>query len=240
MADKKLSLPTRKNIRDNEEKKKEHLARIEATTGKGGVEFTIKDDIQVAEQLASKGYADRMGEIFYDSYLNQLAEAVEKACKDNDAKEAFLNTWTTNKITFELDQKAQNYQQITFVNGDLCMACQPSNIWSNISNLGQDIEGRLTSTFAGESLSLKSAANLREYAPKREEHLGAIATATGKSNVEFFFKNLKAVDAALSSRGYDNRPGEIFFSSYLEHLAGSLAKLCDNEHAKTSLNQKWT
>lgn len=240
MADKKLSLPTRKNLRDNEDKKKEHLARIEAATGKSGLEFTIKDDIKVAEQLATNGYADRIGEVFYDAYLAQLAEAIEKNTKDSAAKDALNGTWTTNKINFELDAKAEGYQQIKFPNGELTMSCQPGYIWTNISYLGNDIESRLTSDFAGATLSLKSAANLREYAPKRDEFCAAIAATTGKSSVEFTFTDIKLMDAEVAKKGYENRLGEVFFNSYLQQLSESLTRLCANEAAKAALNQKWT
>jgi len=239
MAD-KLSLPTRKNLRDNEEKKKGHLGRIEAASGKTGVEFTIKDDIKVANQLATNGYTDRIGEVFYEAYLNQLAEAIEKLCVDPDNKAALGGSWTSNKIVFEMDEKAEGYQQTTFVNGELRMACKPSNIWTNISYLGNDIEGRLTSGFGGEVLPLKSSSNLRQNVEKMNEHLATIATATGKSGLEFGFKDIKAVDAQLKKNGYEHRIGEVFYATYLQYLAECLTKLCADEFSKTALNQKWT
>jgi len=239
MAYKKLTLPTRKNLRDNEEKKKGHLERIEQATGKTGVEFTIKNDIAVAETLAANGYADRIGEIFYDSYLNQLADQLTKLCSDPDNKAALGGSWTTNKIVFETDEKAENYQQTTFVNGDLRMACKNSNIWSNLSYLGDDIQGRLTSPYGGEVLPLKSAANLRQHLEKTNEHLATIATASGKSGLEFSFKDIKAVDAQLKKNGYENRVGEIQ-TTYLQNLADFLTPMCADAAAKTALNQKWT
>jgi len=239
MADKKLSLPTRKNMRDNEEKKKAHIERIEKATGKTGIEFTINNDIAVAETLAANRYADRIGEIFYDSYLNQLADSLIKLCADADNKDALGGSWTSNKMYFETDEKAEGYQQVTFVNGDLRMACKASNIWTNLSNLGNDIAGRLTSPYAGEVLPLKSAANLRKHLEKTNEYLGTIGTVTGKSGVEFTFKDIKAVDAQLLKNNYANRIGEIQ-TTYLENLVASLTKLCADATAKTSLNQKWT
>jgi len=238
MADKKLSLPTRKNMRDHEEKKKAHLEHIEKATGKTGVEFAINNDIAVAETLAANRYADRIGEIFYDSYLNQLAESLTKLCADEDNKTALGGSWTSNKIYFETDEKAEGYQQTTFVNGDLRIACKSSHIWSNLSNLGNDIPGRLTSPYAGEVLPLKSAANLRKHLEKTNEHLATIGTVTGKSGVEFGFKDIKAVDIQLK-KSYENRIGEIQ-TTYLQNLAESLTKLCADAAAKTALNQKWT
>jgi len=240
MADKKLSLPTRKNLRDNEEKKKANLERIEKASGKSGVEFTIKNDIAVAEKLATNGYTDRIGEIFYDAYLSQLSDAIEKLCADADNKAALGGAWTSNKIFFETDEKTEGYQQVTFVDGDLRMACKGGNIWSNLSYLGADIESRLTSPFGGEVLSLKSASNLRQHVEKRDEYLATIATATGKSGLEFNFKDVKGLDAQLKKNGYENRIGEVFYGNYLQYLAEYLTKFCADEFSKTAINQKWT
>jgi len=239
MSDKKLSLNTRKNLRDHEEKKKEHLAAIEQLTGKTGVEFTIKNDIAVAEQLDKNGYTDRMGEVFYDAYLSALKDSLQKLLVDDASKAALNGSWTSNKIIFELDEKAEGYQETTFPNGDLRMACKGSNIWTNISYLGDDILGRLNSPYAGEVLSLKSAADLRKYEEQEKEHLASIEKATGKTGLEFSFKNIKAVDAQLNKNGYNNRIGEVFYDAYLRQLAETLTKLCENEEAKTSLNRKW-
>jgi len=226
-------------MRDNEEKKKANLERIEQASGKSGVEFTIHKDVDVAETLAKNGYADRIGEIFYESYLGQLADSLTKLCSDADNKAALGGSWTSNKIYFETDEKAEGYQQTTFVNGDLRMACKSSNIWTNISYLGEDIQGRLTSPYGGEVLPLKSAANLREHVEKMKEHLATIESATGKSGLEFAFKDIKAVDAQLHKNGYAHRVGEIQ-STYLQNLAEFLTPMCADANAKTALNQKWT
>jgi len=190
--------------------------------------------------LAKNGYTDRIGEIFYDAYLNQLAGAIETLCKDEDNKAALGGAWTSNKIFFETDEKAEGYQQVSFVDGDLRMACKGGNIWTNLSYLGGDIEGRLTSPFAGEVLPLKSASNLRQHSEKRDEYLASIATVTGKSGLEFSFKDIKALDAQLKKNGYENRMGEVFYGNYLQYLNDYLKKFCADEFAKTALNQKWT
>lgn len=240
MADKKLSLPTRKNLRDNEENKKTNLARIEAASGKTGVEFIIKNDIAVAEALDKNGYTDRLGEVFYQAYLSQLADVIEKLCADANNKAALGGSWTSNKIYFETDEKTEGYQHTSFVNGDIRLACKSSNIWTNLSYLGADIEGRLLSPYAGEVLPLKTAGDLRANEEKKTEYLNAIATATGKSGLEFSFKDIKAVDEQLKKNGYENRLGEVFYANYLQYLSEYLVKLCADEHAKAALNQKWT
>jgi len=168
-----------------------------------------------------------------------LADALTKLCSDDDSKAALGGSWTSNKIFFETDEKAEGYQQCTFVNVDLRLACKNSNIWTNISYLGDDIQGRLTSPYAGAVLPLKSAANLREHAEKTSEHLATIANATGKSGLEFSFKDIKGVDAQLHKNGYAHRIGEIQVT-YLQNLADFLTTLCADANAKTALNQKWT
>jgi hypothetical protein len=98
----------------------------------------------------------------------------------------------------------------------------------------------LTSPYGGEVLSLKTASNLRQNDEKKNENLAAIATATGKSGLEFSFKDIKAVDATLAKNGYENRMGEVFYANYLQYLAESLTKLCADPTSKAAVNQKWT
>jgi hypothetical protein len=141
---------------------------------------------------------------------------------------------------FETDEKAEGYQQTTFVGGDLRMACKKSNIWTNVSYIGGDLEAQLASPYAGEVLPLKSANNLRQNEEKMVEYLKAIEAATGKCGLEFSFRDIKALDAQLKKNGYENRIGEVFYANYLQYLADYLGKFCANEYAKTALNQKWT
>jgi len=240
-AEKKLSLGTRKNLRDNEEKKKEHLTKLESVTGKTGLTFAFKDDVAVAEQLAKSGYSDRLGEIFYHNYLNQLEESFTKLCASDHAKSALQRKWTSSAIIFELDAKAEGYQQITFPSGDLRMACKPDNIWTNITRLGEDVEGQLTSDAAGVTLSLKYANNIRDYEEKAAGFLADIGTAVGRSGaVTFVVEDVKAVDAQLNKSGYANRLGEIIWGAYLEQLSGKLTKLCGDDMVKEAIGASFS
>lgn len=240
MAEKKVSLATRKNIRDNEEKKKENLGKIEGVTGKTGLEFAWKDEVAVAEALAKNGYADRIGEIFFDSYLSQLADALGTFCQNDDNKAALNAIWKTKKILFEIDEKAEGYQQITFPNGDLRMAAKAGNIWTNIGELGGDLASRMQATYGGTALALTGSKNLKEYEGKRDEYLQTIGAAVGRTGLEFVFKDLKALDAQMKKNGYEDRLGEVFYGSYLQQLAEFVTKLCENDQAKEAFARKWT
>jgi len=157
-------------------------------------------------------------------------------CADEHAKSALQRKWTTNKIFYETDAKAEGYQQITFPNGDLRMSSKPENIWTNISRLGEDVTAQLTSDAAGVTLSLKSAKNIRDYEEKAAGHLANIGTAIGRGGpVTFVVEDVKAVDAATIKNGYANRLGEIIWGAYLENLSNQLTKLCKDDMVKEAI-----
>lgn len=237
MAEKKLSLPARKNLRDNEEKKKENLTRIEGITGKSSVEFALKDEVKVAEALAKNGYTDRLGEIFYSSYLEQLAECLEKLCDNPHTKSALNQKWVSNKIYFEIDEKAPSYQNVDFPKGDLRIFCTSDRVWSNLGELGAEIPLLLTSEVFGASLSLKSSQNIRKYEEEGKAQLAAIGAAIGRGGpVNFVVEDIKAVDAAINKAGgYDNKIGEIIWGSYLTSLAEKLTSLCADDMVKEAI-----
>jgi len=231
-----LPLKSSNNLRENVEKMQQYLDAIGTATGKTGLEFSFKDIKGVDAQLKKNGYEFRIGEIFYANYLSQLSSWLTTFCENEHAKAALNRKWVTNKLFFETDVKAEGYQQVTFPNGDLRMACQPGNIWTNISYLGENIPDQLTSDVKGVTLSLKSAQNIREYEEKAAGYLAQIGTALGRGGpVNFVVEDLKAVDAALNKNGYNNRVGEVIWGAYLEQISSKLTSLCGDDLVKESV-----
>eukprot|EP01129_Flabellula_baltica_P000234 TRINITY_DN10274_c0_g1_i1.p1 TRINITY_DN10274_c0_g1~~TRINITY_DN10274_c0_g1_i1.p1 ORF type:complete len:143 (-),score=27.66 TRINITY_DN10274_c0_g1_i1:43-471(-) len=130
----KFSLATRKNMRDYQEQKEINLARIASCTGKSEVVFEM-DEHEVDAALDAKGYSGRLGEIIWSVRLGLLADRLEEFCTDELNLEVLLESWTSNKVTFVLDENCPNYQQCAVVDGNLQMTCKPSNIWTNIDQL---------------------------------------------------------------------------------------------------------
>ena len=68
--DKNLPLALRKDLRDNEASLNKNLERIAAVTGK---KFTFEADYAEVNKKIDTSYQNRLGEIFYTSYLDALA-----------------------------------------------------------------------------------------------------------------------------------------------------------------------
>jgi len=236
-----LPLNGSKNLKEYEDKRDEYLRTIGGAVGRNGLEFVFKDLKALDAQMKKNGYADRIGEVFFGSYLQQLSEFVTKLCENDQSKEAFARKWTSSKIVFEMDAKAQGYQEITFPNGDLRIACKPDNIWTNIGQLGDGVVDQLTSTILNVTLALKSAQNIREYDEKAQGYLAQIGTAIGRSGpVTFTVEDIKAVDAALNKNGYNNRLGEVIWGSYLEQISSKLTSLCGDDMVKEAIGASFT
>jgi len=230
-----LPLKSAANLRENEEKMVEYLAAIGNATGKSGLEFSFKDIKAVDAQLKKNGYENRIGEIFFANYLQNLSDYLTKFCADEHAKAALNQKWLSNKILFELDQKAPTYQSVNFPGGDLRLSCKPDNIWTNISYLGEDIPDQLTSEYNGVVLSLKSAQNVREYEEKSQSHLERIGTALGRGKPSYTVTDLKQIDAALTKNGYANRVGEVIYEAYVSQIADKLTSLCADDMVKEAI-----
>jgi len=235
-----LPLKSSANLRSHLEKMNEHLATIATATGKSGLEFSFKDIKAVDAQLKKNGYENRVGEI-QSTYLENLASFLTTMCGDDTAKTALNQKWTSNKIFFEMDAKSPTYQNVNFPGGDMRLYCKPDNIWTNISTLGADIPGQLTSEYTGVTLSLKSVQNIREYEQKSTDYLQAIATAIGrKTPVAFVVEDLKGIDEQLNKNGYNNRVGEVLWEAYLNQISSKLTSLCADDMVKDAIAEKFT
>jgi len=133
------------NLFQNVEKKNQHLATIATAAGKSGpVEFSIRNLGTVITQLKQKGLENRVGEIFYDSYLLQLAGILTLLCARPESQVALNQSWTGNGIFFEMDVEAPIDQSVTFFGGDLRVSCQPGNIGVNLGSLAAAIGKQLS------------------------------------------------------------------------------------------------
>ena len=67
---KELPLALRKDLRDNEEKLKANLERINKVTG---ATWTFEANYGEVNKAISSSYQNRLGEVFFGSYLDTLA-----------------------------------------------------------------------------------------------------------------------------------------------------------------------
>jgi len=137
-----LNVATRKNIKDSESARKTNLDRINAAVG---LQFELEHDwLALSKVAATRGYADRIGEIIYSWYLDALASNLERLCKDEMSKEAVADACGKKTIAFVLAPAGTSgYGKCTFENGVLTAAIPPENFCGNTSELGNDIESQL-------------------------------------------------------------------------------------------------
>jgi hypothetical protein len=216
----KLSLTTRKNIKDSEPKLQANLKKITAATG---ITFDTEFDWMVLAPVAEeKGYKDRVGEIVYDWYLGGLASSIESFCKDPIQKESFVESFgSAKRITFEIydpEEGDYSYVKTKNDNGSLVIRTPKERFVSNTSNTGDD----LSKTCSGDSgpMTVATRKNIKDQEATRKKNLTRIQKATGID----FEVDVDWVDAATVSkdRGYEDRVGEIIYNWYLDGLASSI------------------
>jgi hypothetical protein len=135
------NLALARNERDNEEKRVQNLERIAKASKVPQCTLEIVDKDKVLVVCKDRGYEDRLGEVIYDWYLTALAENVEKLCADDMAQEAFAEKWTTHKIIFRINEKHPgSYVNVMFENGNLIIEVKASDMATNVSNTGSELE----------------------------------------------------------------------------------------------------
>jgi hypothetical protein len=139
-----LPLASRKNLRDNEAKRDAHLAKIAAALDKkDGVVYEM-DDVAVDTALNAKNYTNRIGEVT-QARLEILANKIAALCEDEMTKEALQEAWTGNKIILDIsdDSLSGGYHFTKFADGNLVMMCKSDKLYTNVGEIGNDIENAL-------------------------------------------------------------------------------------------------
>lgn len=138
-----MTVATRKNIKDFEAQRDANLGRINKAVG---LEFSLDIDwVPFAKKLSTQSaYANRVGWMMYDAYLDGLATNLEALCKDDMSKEAVAEACEKKTIHFVLDEQLdRGYGNCTFDDGVLTVTLPASRFGSNVGILGQDIASRL-------------------------------------------------------------------------------------------------
>jgi nitrate reductase NapAB chaperone NapD len=231
----KLSLTTRKNIKDAEPKLQEHLALITKTTG---VTFEVEIDwLSIVDDIDTKGYKDRAGEVVYDWYLGGLSKNVEAFVKDPIQKEAFVETFSSRHlIGFELhasDPRVEGYeseyQWVTNKEGVLVIHTYKDRVCTNTSSTGKDLAKACS---GDDPLTVLTRKNIKDGEAKRNAHLKKILTATG---VEFETEfDWIPIASACAARSYKDRAGDVAYDFYLGGLASKVEAFAKDPIQKES------
>ena len=227
----KLSLTTRKNIKDNEPKLQAALAAIAKASG---ITFDVEIDwLLYVDAVEAKGYKDRVGEIFYDWYIKSLASYIEKFCADPIQKESFVESFSSrHTIGFAIHAEApeghtSDYQWTSNDNGLLCINIAKDRICSNTGNTGND----LSKCCSGDGpLSVATRKNIQDKDALRAKHMKAITAAVG---IEFDMEvDWVSFSQACATKGYTDRPGEIAYDWYLKGLSEYIVKFAADQIQK--------
>lgn len=220
----KLSLKLRKNLRDNTEKLNDNLGRIERATGiKFHFEVNFGEllhDLQGHERY--EDFAERFGDVVYDSYLSDFAYNVERFASTELLKEHFVKVLSAKStlgfrvlpLGTKLEGKS-TYSRTKVEDGVLYLDVPFDRMWSNTSELGTDLIDSLND--AGEeksALSLEQQRNINESKAKLEEHLKEIEGYCGiKFDVEVDFAAIAAI--LPSDCSYIERLGDVVYDYYM-------------------------
>jgi len=228
MAEFKLSLVQRKNLKDNEEKLQENLQKIKDATGKDDWAFEI--DWGVCYPVMQLG--DRPGSSIYDDCLTGLSANIVKLCLDPFAKESFVEAMTGSKIIFTVDKKSPSYWSEKIVNGNLEIGWKGSVC--NTYQIGAKIEEQLTCVFEEVTMPVILRKNIAANEEKKEENLEKIKTATGRD----FTLTVQWSDMIKDHMGtYTSSFGGSMYADCLGGLAENIKKVCSTEFGKDSFNE---
>jgi len=134
-TDSSLPLNIRRSLRDTEPLRKKQEDRIEKATGQR-YEFVV-DFKHINETAGDRSELDKMGEVFFGDkgYFGRLADVLEKECKDDMFKEAFVEKTPSRKIKF-LFESAWSGEESKIEEGSLVLRSDRFNLWmDNFSKL---------------------------------------------------------------------------------------------------------
>ena len=114
----KIALKQRKEYKEAQVKREENLARIAAAVGFGeGVGFEANLQ-ELAVAAKDRGYGDRAGEVFYGSYLKEMAERLEKDCADEMVKEEYSGKFFSRVVVIRVSKETSGPYHKTWFSVD--------------------------------------------------------------------------------------------------------------------------
>jgi hypothetical protein len=231
MAEFKLSLVQRKNLKENDEKLNESLQKIRDATGVN--EWAMEIDWGTVYPVYQLG--DRPGDTIYGECMSALAGNIENLCKIEATKEAFNSSLNQSKIIFNVDKKASSYWSEKIVNG--CLEIGYKGSVCNVYELGRKIEDQLTTTFEECEMPIKLRTNIEseDVQEKKNNQMEKIKEATGR-DFELKVQWAEMIKDHMDAN-YPQNFGESILNSVLEGLADNVKKLCSTEYGKDAFNE---
>jgi len=232
-----LSLKAAQNISENKKANDDNLKEIQKALNLP-VDVTLDIDMQaLAEECKTAGYEDRPGEVL-KWLLDGLKSNIQKIAKNDIAKAAINETWTSGVINWRTDSGIKNYNDFVFENGDGVIVNKPGSVASNCSYLGYYIEDSLAAP-EGSGLTLKSATNIKENEGKLKECYTKMEKALQLPTAVTPDIDWTVIEAASKRAGYDNRPGEVWVW-LMQGLTSYMEKYGKDEMVREAIQEEWT
>lgn len=140
-----LDTKSKMSLRDFEADGKKNLDRIKAATG---VEYQLQLDwLAFDKQCTAAKNAGHLGKVVYNWITGAVADAFEKICKDDLAKEAVVEATSKKIIHYRLASESdigdRRFNKSSFEDGVYVLTLCRENFCTNMHTVGTDIESLL-------------------------------------------------------------------------------------------------
>jgi len=234
LGDNSTGLPVKavQNMKENEEKRNEGLAAIQAAT-QLACEVTLDCDVPTFGAKTSD--INRVGDTI-QYYVEAMQSYFERHFKEDEiARNALQAAWTTGvfKLEFGTKKKGQSgYAETNIRDGDLVVTVFEV---CNVSDTGRDLLDKLGDPNSG--LSLKAAQNMKQNEEKRTEGLERIHTATQLACDVTLDCDVPTFSSKLSDK---DRVGDVI-QYYIDAMGSRTERLFkEDETARNALQAVWT
>lgn len=140
-----IGTKSKMSLRDYEADGKKALDRIKAATGQ---EYQLQLDwLAFDKQCTASGNDGHLGKVVYNWITFAVADAFEKICKDDLAKEAVVEATGKKIIHYRLTSEAEigdrRFNKSSFEDGVYVLSICRENFVTNLHTVGTDIESLL-------------------------------------------------------------------------------------------------
>ena len=252
MADVKLPLNIRKELRDSEAKRTELLQQASTAVGS-----TVTMDMaleQTYAALASNSDAQKQVVAYMLAYLEQVVAALKKAYSDALVKADLESAWSSHKIAVlavpddqwdavcnDASTTGTRYGRLRIKNGEL-QSVNPAGYFGSYTSdvAGFDltpiaVEGAQQSTPGSTSLPLPVRKELRDAEPKMQSAMSRIHALKGLEDAKLDTETTAQKCVAAVPKEFK---GE-HLADYMEKLADLLTKTWSDDMTSEALLDEW-
>jgi len=163
--------------------------------------------------------------------MSLLASNLEKVCKEETVKEAFIEATPENKIIFRVNDKIQTYWDCVFENG--CLVIQHKK---NIANVHELEYFNLIAIIPTPGLPLVTRLSLESHRKHMEENLEQITLLTGTGEWSFE-ADFEKIISQVPDKNFQNQIGDMYYNTCLSNVVGNLKRCLQSEITKEAFNE---